>query len=257
MTPAKRKQYLEALGITVWKSRGQSAAEQGEVLQPKIISMDANAVREPPITTSTPVTMQKMDFDNPLADMDWEPLAEMVKDCNRCRLRAGCTQTVFGVGARNASLLVVGEGPGADEDRIGQPFVGRAGKLLDSMLAAIGRSRQETRPELAVYIANIVKCRPPNNRDPEPDEAAACRGYLERQIALIRPRLILAVGRIAAQNLLGTEESLGKLRGRLHRHEATGTTILITYHPAFLLRSPRDKAKAWVDLKQARALLQG
>lgn len=191
-----------------------------------------------------------------VSSMDWNALSATVKSCRRCGLREGCSQTVFGVGARNARLLVVGEGPGADEDRQGEPFVGRAGKLLDSMLMAIGRSRAETGPKQNVYIANIVKCRPPNNRDPQPDEAAACRPFLERQIELIKPGLVLAVGRVAAQNLLMVDTPIGKLRGSVHSYGPDSIPVIVTYHPAYLLRSPREKARAWDDLKQARALLR-
>jgi DNA polymerase len=191
-----------------------------------------------------------------VANVNWETLAATVKACTQCRLRAGCKQTVFGVGLKTAPLMVIGEGPGADEDRIGEPFVGRAGKLLDSMLLAIGRSRAEADGGQGVYIANIVKCRPPNNRDPQPDEAAACRPYLERQIELIRPKLILAVGRIAAQNLLMTDTPIGKLRGSVHLYGTHEIPVIVTYHPAYLLRSPREKSRAWEDLKRARALLR-
>lgn len=175
--------------------------------------------------------------------MDWAALENAVRDCTACGLRAGCTQTVFGVGARDAGWMVIGEAPGADEDKQGEPFVGRAGQLLNAMLAAIGLQREQ------VYIANILKCRPPKNRDPKPEEAELCRPFLERQIALVRPQLILAVGRIAAQNLLKTDTPIGKLRGQLH--EVGGIPVVVTYHPAYLLRSPSEKRKAWDDLKFA------
>jgi uracil-DNA glycosylase len=151
---------------------------------------------------------------------------------------------VFGVGPERAPLMIVGEGPGADEDASGEPFVGRAGKLLDEMLKAIGHSRAEN-----VYIANVVKCRPPGNRDPAADEAEACRPFLEAQIAQVQPRLIVALGRIAAQRLLVTDEPLARLRGPLHHYGAGKTPLFVTYHPAYLLRSPREKAKSWQDLK--------
>jgi DNA polymerase len=178
-----------------------------------------------------------------IAAMDWDALAVAVKDCTACGLRAGCTQTVFGVGDREARWLVIGEAPGADEDRQGEPFVGRAGQLLNSMLTAIGLKREQ------VYIANVLKCRPPGNRDPKPEEAETCRPYLERQIALIKPGIILALGRIAAQNLLNTETPIGKLRGGVHR--LGDIPVVVTYHPAYLLRSPGEKRKAWVDLQFA------
>lgn len=179
-----------------------------------------------------------------IASLDWPELKGMVRDCTACKLRAGCTQTVFGVGDEHADWLFVGEGPGADEDAKGEPFVGQAGKLLDNMLMSIGLKRGSN-----VYIANIVKCRPPGNRNPEPDEIATCLPYLERQIALIKPRLIVALGKVAATSLLGRDATLGSLRGTVH--DLNGTPLLVTYHPAYLLRSPAEKAKAWEDLCRA------
>jgi DNA polymerase len=160
------------------------------------------------------------------------------------------TQTVFGVGDRRADWLVIGEAPGADEDQQGEPFVGRAGQLLNAMLFAIGLAREQ------VYIANILKCRPPGNRDPRPEEVVCCEPYLFRQIELIQPKIILAVGRIAAQNLLKTDTPIGKLRGQLHRFGAAGIPVVVTYHPAYLLRSPTEKRKAWDDLQFACAALR-
>lgn len=181
---------------------------------------------------------------------DWSGLRQAVAACQACRLCETRTQTVFGVGPERAPLMIVGEGPGADEDASGEPFVGRAGKLLDEMLKAIGHNRAEN-----VYIANVVKCRPPGNRDPAPEEAEACRGYLEAQIALVQPRLIVALGRVAAQRLLVTEEPLARLRGPLHHYGPARTPLFVTYHPAYLLRSPREKAKSWQDLKQIHRYL--
>jgi DNA polymerase len=152
---------------------------------------------------------------------------------------------VFGVGNRNADWLVIGEAPGKDEDLQGEPFVGRAGQLLNAMLQAIGLRREQ------VYIANILKCRPPDNRDPRPEEVECCEPYLLRQVELIAPKLILAVGRVAAQNLLKTDTPIGKLRGRVHDFRATGIPLIATYHPAYLLRSPMEKRKAWQDLQLA------
>ncbi|HEV2332791.1 MAG TPA: uracil-DNA glycosylase, partial [Gammaproteobacteria bacterium] len=181
--------------------------------------------------------------------MDWTALKDAVKACTACGLRAGCTQTVFGVGDEEARWLIIGEAPGADEDKQGEPFVGRAGQLLNSMIAALGLKREQ------VYIANVLKCRPPGNRDPKPEEAELCRPFLERQIALIQPRIILAVGRIAAQNLLQTETPIGRLRGTVHR--LGSVPLVVTYHPAYLLRSPGEKRKAWVDMKLAMRTAQG
>jgi DNA polymerase len=177
--------------------------------------------------------------------LDWPSLREQVRDCRACELRVGCTQTVFGVGNTQADLLVIGEAPGADEDRQGEPFVGRAGQLLNAMLLAMGYKRE------SVFIANIVKCRPPNNRDPKAEEALRCEPYLLRQIELIQPRVILAVGRIAAQNLLKTEITVGKLRGRIHAFGERRIPLVVTYHPAYLLRSPEQKGRAWQDLQLA------
>jgi len=177
--------------------------------------------------------------------MDWATLKATVRSCTVCPLRAGCTQTVFGVGDENADWLLVGEAPGAEEDRLGEPFVGQAGRLLDNMLAALSLRRGEN-----VYIANVLKCRPPGNRNPEPGEVAACSPYLKRQIRLIQPKLIVAMGRFAAQTLLHTEATIGSLRGQVHAYE--GVPLVVTYHPAYLLRNLPDKAKAWADLVFAR-----
>ena len=176
-----------------------------------------------------------------LDQMDWAELKARVRDCTACKLRAGCTQTVFGVGDEKAEWLFVGEGPGADEDAQGEPFVGQAGRLLDSMLLSIGLKRGAN-----AYIANVVKCRPPGNRNPEPDEIATCLPYLHRQIALIQPKLIVALGKTAATALLGRDATLASLRGT--PHDFHGIPLIITYHPAYLLRSPAEKAKAWQDL---------
>ena len=176
--------------------------------------------------------------------LDWSGLKARVAACTDCKLRATCTQTVFGVGDERARWMLVGEAPGAEEDRIGEPFVGQAGRLLDNMLAAIGLQRGRD-----VYIGNVLKCRPPGNRNPDPGEVAACSPYLLRQIALIRPKLIIALGRFAAQTLLATDASIGSLRGTVHRY--AGVPLIVTYHPAYLLRSLPEKAKAWVDLRFA------
>jgi len=178
--------------------------------------------------------------------LDWDPLRAMVAACTRCALHESRTQTVFGVGNPRARWMFIGEAPGAEEDKQGEPFVGRAGQLLTAMLMAVGFQRQD------VYIANVLKCRPPGNRDPKPDEAMQCRGYLERQIELVSPTLIVAVGRIAAQNLLATDTSLARLRGKVHALGSRGWPLVVTYHPAYLLRSPGEKRKAWQDLLFAK-----
>jgi len=214
----QRRAYLEALGIDVWVPRDQA---------------------EPDADTG--------DSRVESGSLDWDGLRESVAACTRCQLHQSRTQTVFGVGNSNADWMVIGEAPGAEEDRRGEPFVGRAGKLLDEMLLAVGQGRD------SVFIANILKCRPPNNRDPKPEESSECRGYLERQIELVQPKVILAVGRIAAQLLLETDTPVGRLRGM--RHLLNETPLVVTYHPAYLLRSPSQKRKAWEDLCLARQLL--
>ena len=208
-----------------------------------------------------------------VADMDWPQLEATVAACRACGLCAGRTQTVFGVGSRTADWMVIGEAPGENEDRQGQPFVGQAGKLLDNMLAAIGLSRQvgDTMNSVAagadsvradgpkdseqgVYIANVLKCRPPGNRNPQPDEITQCEPYLRRQVALVQPKIILAMGRFAVQSLLQTTEPIGKLRGRVHHYE--GVPVIVTYHPAYLLRALPEKAKAWQDLCLALGVMR-
>jgi DNA polymerase len=214
---AAREHYLAAMGIPVWALRGeedQGPAESGA------------------------------------ESLDWLALAERVRGCAKCALHGGRTQTVFGVGNEDADLLIVGEAPGAEEDRRGEPFVGRAGGLLDAMIGAIALSREE------IYIANILKCRPPNNRDPRPDEAMVCTPYLERQIALLQPKVILALGRIAAQWLLQSDAPIGRLRGRKLGFGNPETPLVATYHPAYLLRSPAAKAKVWEDLRLVTRILR-
>jgi uracil-DNA glycosylase family 4 len=242
MSPDRRRKYLSALGVDAWRSRNAPPAGTAQVpaQAPKVVPLAAVREAAPAYPAAPAVAVPA----------DWAGLRAMVKDCTRCKLCGTRTQTVFGVGAENAPLMVVGEGPGADEDAQGEPFVGRAGKLLDEMLKAIGRSRRDN-----VFIANVVKCRPPGNRDPESDEVEACRPYLDRQIELVKPRLIVALGRIAAQRLLSTDAPLSKLRGPLYHYGEGKTPLFITYHPAYLLRSPREKAKSWEDLKKVHRFL--
>jgi uracil-DNA glycosylase len=211
----RRVAYLKALDIDVWERRDPAPAA---------------AVAAPVADSGT--------------QAGWAELERAVKSCTLCPLHKTRTQGVFGVGNRNAQWMVIGEAPGADEDRQGEPFVGRAGQLLNSMLKAIGLKREQ------VFIANILKSRPPNNRDPRPEEVQACIPYLFRQIELVNPKLILCVGRIAAQTLLETDTSIGKLRGQLHRI-AGNRPMVVTYHPAYLLRSPGEKRKSWADLMLA------
>ena len=216
----QRRAYLEALGIDVWLPRDQVGPHPEDMVE-----------------TDTQSEIRT-----------WDELRTTVAACTSCSLHTSRTQTVFGVGDPQADWMIIGEAPGAEEDRRGEPFVGRAGKLLDEMLRAVGRSRDR------VFIANILKCRPPNNRDPKAEESAACRGYLQRQIELVEPKIILAVGRIAAQLLLETDEPVGRLRGS--RHQLGDTPLVVTYHPAYLLRSPSQKRKAWDDLCLANHLMR-
>jgi DNA polymerase len=194
-----------------------------------------------------------------IAALGWDALRAEAQACQACALHAQRKQAVFGVGDPAAAWMIVGEAPGEQEDRQGEPFVGPAGQLLDRMLHAIGLTRGEAPPERRVYIANTLKCRPPRNRNPEPEESAACAPLLARQIELVRPRILLAMGRFAAQRLLGTDEAIGRLRGQVHPWRlADGSTLplIVTYHPAYLLRNPADKARSWADLCLAR-LTQG
>lgn len=218
------------MGVQAWELRGAGTPVSEE--QPDTV---AQAV---PDSVEAPGSAD-------VAQLAWPELETGVAACTRCELHQTRTQTVFGVGNRHADWLVIGEAPGKDEDLQGEPFVGRAGQLLNAMLRAIGLRREQ------VYIANILKCRPPDNRDPRPEEVACCEAWLMRQIELIQPKLILAVGRIAAQNLLQTDTPIGKLRGSVHRFRDTGIPLVATYHPAYLLRSPLDKRKAWQDLQLA------
>ena len=184
------------------------------------------------------------------AEAGWVELKQQVPACTACGLHESRTQTVFGVGDENADWMLIGEAPGAEEDRLGDPFVGQAGRLLDNMLAAIDLKRGEN-----VYIANVLKCRPPGNRNPEPDEVARCTPFLKRQIALVQPKLIIAMGRFAAQTLLASDASISSMRGKVYRYE--GVPLVVTYHPAYLLRTLPDKAKAWEDLLFARRTMRG
>jgi DNA polymerase len=229
---ALRDRYLAEMGIPVWRPRAAAGA--------------ASAPLERAVEVAAPMDPAAA----PVRDAEaWSQLEANVRACTLCGLHRSRTQTVFGVGRRDATLFVIGEAPGADEDRQGEPFVGRAGQLLNAMLRSIGLPRAE------VYIANILKCRPPNNRDPEHSESASCTPYLTRQIELVQPRALLAVGRIAAQWLLQTDSPIGRIRGRVLTYGPRNTPLVVTYHPAYLLRSPLEKAKAWSDLLLVRELL--
>jgi uracil-DNA glycosylase family 4 len=219
---SRRGEILKEMGLTpVWRLRTG-------------MSQEASSIKEE-------TSIKEEGRDAEILRLGWPELKARVAGCTDCKLRAGCSQTVFGVGDEKAEWMLVGEAPGAEEDRIGEPFVGQAGKLLDNMLAAVALSRGRN-----VYIANVLKCRPPGNRNPEPDEVEKCAPYLLRQIGLIKPKLIVAMGRFAAQTLLGTDATIASLRGKVHRY--AGVPLIVTYHPAYLLRNLPDKAKAWADL---------
>ncbi|MFP3552617.1 uracil-DNA glycosylase [Paraburkholderia sp. SIMBA_049] len=200
---------------------------------------------EPPSHTSEIEAKAENPAQPAIDTLDWPALEARVSACERCRLCERRTNTVFGVGDREADWMLIGEAPGENEDKQGEPFVGQAGKLLDNMLQSLDLARGTN-----VYIANVIKCRPPGNRNPEPDEVARCEPYLQRQVALVKPKLIVALGRFAAQSLLKTEASISSLRGRVHEYE--GVPVIVTYHPAYLLRSLGDKSKSWQDLCLAR-----
>jgi DNA polymerase len=243
MNMTHQLQYLEAMGIQTWQLRdaGVTAHDTEAVAEP---------VQLPEKTVPAPVAPVPEILRPNVSEMAWGELKKVVSECQLCDLHRSRTQTVFGVGNHAADWLIVGEAPGKDEDLQGEPFVGRAGQLLNAMLLAIGLKREH------VYIANILKCRPPENRDPKSAEVECCEAYLARQVALIQPKIILALGRIAAQNLLKTDTPIGKLRGEVHHFGETGIPLVATYHPAYLLRSPGEKRKAWQDLQLAVATVK-
>jgi len=259
----QRERYLEEMGLApIWKLRGRRVGESsgeksGEIGAPRDPIAAPAAVKPavPARNSQSPAPVPGMagvarldladDRAARILKMDWPELKVAVSGCQACGLRKTCTQTVFGVGDEKADWLLVGEAPGAEEDARGEPFVGQAGRLLDNMLAAIDLARGKN-----VYICNVLKCRPPGNRNPEPFEVGQCAPHLLRQLELIKPKLILAMGRFAVQALLSTEASIASLRGRLHRYQ--GVPLVVTYHPAYLLRNLPDKAKAWEDLCFAR-----
>ena len=242
----RRDLMLEEMGLTpIWRLRRQEPnGEPAAAVDSPVTPHQSRGTSH-----ATPVT-DAGDRRSTIMTLDWDSLKARVAGCTDCPLHAKRNKTVFGVGDENADWLFVGEGPGADEDAQGEPFVGQAGKLLDSMLAAISLKRGAN-----VYIANVVKCRPPGNRNPAPGEALACEPYLHRQIELIRPRLIVALGKVAVSNLLATDASIASLRGRLHQYR--GIPLIVTYHPAFLLRDPSKKSETWSDLKMLLARLAG
>jgi len=266
---ARQRAMLAEMGVKVWtpapaRARVAAvAAAEPAVAAPAPVQPPARPpqAREPvaraPIVPTTPATAAPVSIAPPapartdIAQLDWPALREAVASCRACGLCESRRNTVFGVGHTEADWMIVGEAPGEQEDRQGEPFVGPAGQLLDAMLRACGRNRQADDAR-GVFIANVLKCRPPANRNPAPEEVVQCEPFLSRQVALVKPRLIIAMGRFAVQSLLKTTEPIGRLRGRVHRYE--GVPVIVTYHPAYLLRTPVDKAKAWADLCMAMDL---
>jgi uracil-DNA glycosylase family 4 len=210
------------------------------------MSIQAWQLKEEPLPSLIPASDDAVQ----LSATDWDSLRVAVQSCTACGLDKTRTQTVFGVGNPLADLMIIGEAPGFNEDKQGEPFVGQAGQLLTAMLQAIGFEREN------VYIANILKCRPPNNRDPQVEEVNLCTPFLQKQIALVQPKLLLAVGRIAAHYLLNSKAPLSQLRNQTHQYGSLNTPLIITYHPAYLLRNPKDKGKAYEDLQRTCRLLQ-
>jgi uracil-DNA glycosylase len=231
---AYQQQYLKEMGVDIWVDRN---SEVQTFAEDKVVSQQTKT------ESSEPVKKPVQDLPEKFIALNKE-----VSICQKCELHQSRTQTVFGVGNADADWLIIGEAPGADEDKQGEPFVGRAGQLLNSMLLAMGLQREQ------VFIANILKCRPPENRDPKSEEVVACESYLRQQIDLIKPKIILAVGRIAAQNLLKVDTPIGKMRGNQYQYPDSELPVIVTYHPAYLLRSPREKRKVWEDLKIAMKL---
>ncbi len=259
----RQRAMLEAMGLKVWQA--PAGADDAGGLPPAAAAAPgapaAVPAPAPEAPLARPAASQLQLPQGPGQDaaavqtMDWPALRAAVGACRACGLCESRRQTVFGVGHQRAHWMIVGEAPGEQEDQQGEPFVGPAGKLLDSMLRAIGLGRAEGPPATRVFIANTLKCRPPRNRNPEPEELARCAPFLDRQIALVQPRIILAMGRFAVQSLLKSSEPIGRLRGRVHQYQ--GVPLIVTYHPAYLLRNLADKARAWDDLCLALDTLEG
>lgn len=256
--PSNRLAYLDAMGIRAWVPR-QAPAGEDNIQHPQVTEPVAESLAAPvaPVQATGQVASKAPQAEAPALKVvpgggggepaQWKSLRDEVAACRQCGLCESRTRTVFGVGDRQARWLVVGEAPGADEDQQGEPFVGPAGQLLSAMLMAAGHTREQ------VFITNVLKCRPPENRDPHKDELEACSSFLLRQIEMIKPSLILAVGRVAAHQLLETDIPVGRLRGIRHVHAATSIPVVVTYHPAYLLRKPSEKRKSWDDLRLAMA----
>lgn len=269
--PERRVAMLQEMGIRLWLPPDAHAAEDlargpapdlGHVearapaptSPPPVVKAPAPPVRAAPVSQVPAPAPAPGPRPEGVGQMDWAALRAAVAGCTACGLCRGRQNTVFGVGHERAHWMLVGEAPGQQEDQQGEPFVGKAGQLLDNMLRALGLLRGEAPPEQQVFIANVLKCRPPGNRNPEPAEVAQCEPFLKRQVALVQPRIILAMGRFAVQSLLQTQDPIGRLRGRVHTYE--GVPLIVTYHPAYLLRNPLDKARSWEDLCLAREVMQ-
>jgi uracil-DNA glycosylase len=256
--PDRRVAMLQEMGIRLWlppapEPAAEPAPEASQPAPPPPAAKAAVPLAPVPAPVPAPAVLQGP---RPMgvAQMDWAALRSAVAGCTACGLCRSRQNTVFGVGNEQAHWMLVGEAPGQQEDQQGEPFVGKAGQLLDNMLRAVGLLRAEAPPERQVFIANVLKCRPPGNRNPEPAEVAQCEPFLKRQVALVQPRIILAMGRFAVQSLLQTQDPIGRLRGRVHTYE--GVPLIVTYHPAYLLRNPLDKARSWEDLCLAREVMQ-
>jgi DNA polymerase len=266
----RQRAMLQAMGLRLWLPDGAGPdaevavddlpreagpaepepSSRADAAPPPLAARTSAAPAPAPATAPVPSTAPRVipvvADPSPVAQLDWPALRAAVADCRACTLCETRTQTVFGVGHEQAHWMIVGEAPGENEDKQGEPFVGAAGRLLDRMLLALGLTRGEADAARQVFIANTLKCRPPRNRNPEPEELARCQPFLLRQVELVQPRVILAMGRFAVQSLLDSDEPIGRLRGRVHTWR--GRPLVVTYHPAYLLRNPPDKAKAWADL---------
>ena len=242
-----RDHYLQTMGITRWVRRESDP----------VVLDDAEPEQKPPVeaqtelVTDVELTVVQTPDSHMVDELDWPELQQSVAACVACDLHATRTQTVFGSGNKQADWMIVGEAPGAEEEQQGMPFMGQSGQLLTAMIEAMGLKREQ------VYITNVLKCRPPENRDPDADEMMACHSFLRRQIALLQPKVILAVGRVAAQNILDSTELMKDLRGKAFEYKDSGIPVVATYHPAYLLRAPTEKRKAWQDLQMAMRIVAG
>ena len=245
----RQRQMLQEMGIRHFVAH----THPGETLSPPEPPLHERASAADAAQIASPVAVVERGRAAGVASMDWSALREAVAACQACKLCEKRTQTVFGVGNEQAHWMIVGEAPGEQEDKKGEPFVGKAGQLLDNMLRALQLTREPAAPDRQVFIVNTLKCRPPGNRNPEPEELAQCEPFLIRQIELVKPRIILAMGRFAVQSLLRSAEPIGRLRGRVHKYQ--GVPLVVTYHPAYLLRNPQDKARSWEDLCLAADLV--